>query len=408
MAVSRISLAAALMLVTSACSKNEASSTPCERDEIAGCGMHCDINTPCTAVHLYCGSDSTCTSECTVASAASDCGKDQMCTNDGRCVPDPNASVDGGMSSSDGGNGSGGGGSSEDSSAGCGFITLKTDPITPNVILIIDQSKSMTDNKFGTSNRWVALRDSLLSETGLIKELEHVVRFGAAFYSGREGNATCPMLTEVELALDNYATLKAKYPKDTIAETPTGDAIEAVLAKLSTGMQVDTQVVPTIFVLATDGEPDRCEELNPQRGQQEALDAVKHAYSQGIRTYIIGVGDEVSDGHMQEVANAGVGQSSGNAPKWRANDDKGLRDALRTIVGGQVGCKVPLKGKVTGGVCAGQIKVNGRPVACNTTDGYQIVDTGAAVQLHGSSCDAIKKGEVLSAMFECDEAIPLY
>jgi hypothetical protein len=389
------------MTLLGSCSKEEEVSSPCARDEFAGCGLTCGTADICQ-VGMYCGSDSTCTAQCTAASAADDCGRNQVCSSDGHCMADPNATLpDGGKR--DGG--STGGGDGDGGTGNCGFITLQTAPITPNVILIIDQSSSM-DEKFGSGTRWTSLRDSLLSDTGLIKELEHVVRFGATFYSAREKEMPCPMLTEVQVAIDNFENIKAKYPGRTIAETPTGDSIEAVLKKLPQASP-DDRPVPTIFILATDGEPDRCEELNPQKGQQEALDSVKHAFSLGIRTYIIGVGEEVSDAHMQEMANTGVGLASGSAPKWRANDDKGLRDALRTIVGGEVGCKVPLKGTVTGGECAGTIKINGKAVACSPTEGYQIAG-GSAVQLNGTACDAIKKGEVLSAMFECDEAIPLF
>jgi von Willebrand factor type A domain len=389
MVVSRISLAAALALALGACGNEEKTSSPCARGELEACGLICSVTTPC-AGGTFCGRESSCTAECTAASVAQDCRADEACSSDGRCV---------GNAGDAGADGAGGG---ED--AGCGYVTLQTKPVTPNVVLIIDQSSSM-DEKFGSSTRWQSLKDSLLSETGLIKELEHVVRFGATFYSAREGGATCPMLTEVQVAVDNYESIKAKYPARTIAETPTGDAIEAVLQKLPSA-GVDTQVAPTIFVLATDGEPDRCEQLNPQMGQQEAIDAVKHAHTLGVRTYVIGVAQEVSEAHLQELANAGVGQASGNAPKYRANDDMGLRTALRTIVGGEVTCQVPLKGTVTGGTCAGNIRLNGKPVTCSPSDGYQIVG-GNAVQLSGSACESLKRGEVLSAMFQCGDAVPL-
>lgn len=398
MAVSRISLAAAFVLVLGACSKEEKTESPCERGELQGCGLTCGPTAYCGG-GLYCGGDSTCTADCTPASVSEDCQNGASCGPDGRCVL-ASTTGDGGV----GGGGDGGAGGDGDGGGNCGYVTLQADPVTPNVILIIDQSASM-DEKFGSSTRWKALKDSLLSDTGLIKELQHVVRFGATFYSAREGGATCPMLTEVQVALENYEGIKAKYPMRTIAETPTGDSIEAVLAKLPSA-GVDTKTEPTIFVLATDGEPDRCEELNPQHGQEEAIAAVKHAYMLGVRTYVIGVADEVSEGHLQDLANAGVGQASGNAPKYRANDDQGLRDALRAIVGGEVGCTVPLKGTVSGGACAGEIKLNGNPVTCSPTDGYQIVG-GNSVQLSGSACDAVKRGEVLSAMFPCGEAVPL-
>lgn len=401
MSISRIWCAVGCVTLLACSEKKERFESPCANDELEACGLACGTSAPCPS-GLHCGADSTCTAECTPSAAQDYCGGDHTCTGEGRCLPlvRPGEGLDGGSLAD--------GGTSAGNDAGlCGLITLDTNPVTPNVILIIDQSSSM-DEPFGTSTRWQALKDSLLSETGLVKELEHVVRFGAAFYSGREKAATCPLLTEVELAIDNYQGIKNKYPADTIADTPTGDAIEAVLKKIPEGPVLDPiYAAPTIFVLATDGEPDRCEELNPQNGQQEAIDAVKHAFMRGIRTYIIGVANEVSEKHLQDLANAGVGATNTMAPKYRANDDQGLRNALRTIVGGQVDCKVPLKGKVTGGKCAGTIKVNGKALSCSATDGYEVVENGSALQLTGMACDAIKRGEVLSAMFNCGEAVPL-
>ncbi|HEX6240785.1 MAG TPA: hypothetical protein VFZ61_07825, partial [Polyangiales bacterium] len=168
MLVSRVSLAAAFMLVLGACSKEEKTESPCSRGQIEGCGLTCGPSASCNG-GLYCGGDSTCTADCTLATVAMDCEDGASCSSDGRCVLE--------SSTTDGGAGDAG-----DGGQGCGIVTLQADPVTPNVILIIDQSSSM-DEEFGSSTRWQSLKDSLLSDTGLIKELQHVVRFGATFYS---------------------------------------------------------------------------------------------------------------------------------------------------------------------------------------------------------------------------------
>jgi hypothetical protein len=356
---------------------------------------------------LYCEAQ-TCKAECTSETAVKDCGDGMLCTTDGRCGVDPNAvSLDGGVSQIESDSGEI---THVDADNGnvCGSVALESQPVIPNVILIIDQSSSM-DEKFGTSTRWQSLRDSLLAENGLIKELQNSVKFGATFYSAKSDAKVCPMLTEVNLALGNYEMIKAKYPAKTIGDTPTGDAIDAVLAKLPKEKELDPSYAqgPTIFVLATDGEPDRCEELNPQNGQQEAIDAVKRAYGMNIRTYVIAVANEVGQKHLNDLANAGVGNTSATqAPSYRANDDKGLRDALRMIVAGEVNCDVPLKGTVTGNVCAGTIRIAGKDVPCNDPNGFELMSP-SVLRMKGTACESIKKGQTLTARFPCGDAIPL-
>jgi hypothetical protein len=407
MSVSRSALIASLLWVA-ACGKDPEKSAdgPCQRGELAACGTACANSVDCPS-GLYCD-QKMCKAECTAASALDDCGSGMLCTVDGRCNEDPSAvSLDGSLAEvADGGVGEGDG--SNDNGNVCGSVNLDSRPVIPTVILIIDQSSSM-DEKFGTSTRWQSLRDSLLSDNGLIKELQNSVRFGATFYSAKEGNATCPMLTEVSVALGNFEAIKAKYPAKTIADTPTGDAIDAVLAKLPKGPELDPTAPqgPTIFVLATDGEPDRCEQLNPQNGQQEAIDAVKRAYGMNIRTYVIAVANEVGQKHLNDLANAGIGNTTASqAPSWRANDDKGLRDALRSIVAGEVSCDVPLKGTVTGSSCSGTIRIAGKDVPCNDPNGYELIGTNK-LRLKGTACDAIKTGQTLTARFPCGSAIPL-
>ena len=120
----------------------------------------------------------------------------------------------------------------------------------------------------------------------------------------------CPLLTEVDFALDNYAAIAAAYnAADPIDETPTGDAIDAVLNRIQN--TPDPSPDPTIFIVATDGEPDRCEEFNPQNGQGEAIAAVTRAFDAGVRTFIVSVGEGVvSQQHLQDMANTGLGRAS--------------------------------------------------------------------------------------------------
>jgi hypothetical protein len=374
---------------------------PCARGELQACGTACnDTDKPC-ASGLYCEA-LACTAACTSGSALVDCADDEVCSADGHCVLDPQAA------SGQGTNGRGDGGLPSNL---CAEVKLDATPKTPNVILVVDQSSSMEEDFGSNGSRWDALKRALLADDGLIAELESVVRFGLVLYSAEEDNATCPLLTEVSLALDNFDAIRDTYqPADMIADTPTGDALNALLDRLQGAPDV-TSDDPTIFVLATDGAPDSCARLNPNDGtaDPEAVAAVERAYSLGIRTFVIAVAEEneLPQAHVRDLANAGVGGAQGgqDAPSYRVRDDRGLRDALRGIVGGELSCTVPLKGKVvTEDPCVGSVRLGGEPLGCNAPNGWRLVDE-STIEIQGSACATLKTGKLLEASFPCDTAI---
>jgi hypothetical protein len=208
----------------------------------------------------------------------------------------------------------------------------------------------------------------------------------------------------------NYADISATYRDAApLGETPTGDSIDEIVNALPKG-QLDTDAEPTVLILATDGEPDRCEELNPQRGQAEAVAAVMRAFSMGIRTYIISVGKDVSAQHQQDVANAGVGRPANDpAPYWRAGDDASLRDALTEIIGAQVSCEVTLNGTVqSGDPCLGTVELNGDALECKGKDGWELADP-KHIRLLGKACADWKtlRNAVVHARFPCDVEVIL-
>ncbi|MEM9072617.1 MAG: vWA domain-containing protein [Myxococcota bacterium] len=373
------------------------SAGPCAGDETnVACDRPCGER-PCPG-GLYCASNERCTADCD-STTGDGCRDNEVCTTDGMCI---RIDRDGGPSLD-----------TTPGDAACASVRLETERVTPNVLLIVDQSGSMTAG-FGGSNRWDALRDSLLDQPeGLIFDLQDQVRFGLALFTAEaEGNSSgppigmCPMVELVDPAIRNYDAIRAVYqPADPIDETPTGDSIDFILDALASIPDPSTD--PTIFILATDGEPDRCEELNPQNGQEEALAAVERAYDMGIRTFIISVGEgTISEGHLQDVANAGLGVRDGDpdAEFFVAGDDDGLRDSLRAIIGGELSCVVELSGRVSlDEACSGSVRLNGRSLSCDDPNGWEPVDE-TRIELLGDACDELQSGpgSTLEAVFPCD------
>lgn len=351
----------------------------------AECGERCSLTRACP-FGFFCNGAAECDVEC-VDDETCDVGYE--CGDNGRCavmpIPFDAAGFDGEF---------------VDGSL-CAQQEIAAGRTTPEVILVIDQSGSM-DEDFGDSNRWDALRDSLLAEPdGFIFALQEQVLFGLALFSGDE--AMCPILTTVPAALNNHASIADVYNDEEIrSETPTGDSMDRLLdERLSAPDPNDN---PTIFILATDGEPDTCAEPNPQNGQSQALAAVRRAYENDIRTYVISVGTDISVDHLTDMANAGLGRSGGpDADFWVAGDDEGLRDALGEIIGGALSCTIELDGRIdVAEACSGRVELNGNPLTCDDPDGWTVVDE-SHIELRGEACDRLTMdmNATLRATFPC-------
>jgi hypothetical protein len=393
---------AMLLCVVTACSDDDRGDL-CVSDNDR-CGTMCDANRPCP-FGLYCNADDICVQECDI---------DHPCEGGGRCALNGRCSGGSSVPGADGSVGSGGSGPGGPRPGACADTVVQTTRTTPTVMLIVDQSSSMEEN-FDNGTRWDVLRDFLLEQpTGLIADLQAQVNFGLAMYSARSDDngqpaqgEVCPIVTTVVPAANNYAAIEQAYrAAEPIDDTPTGDSIDAVLGDLGIS-DPDDQANPMVFVLATDGEPDRCEELDPQNGQAEAIAAVERAYSYGIRTFVISVGEgELSAQHKQDIANAGLGRMPGDpdAEYWVAGNDQSLRAALTSIVGGQLGCEITLNGRVEGGdPCLGSVALNGRQLECGDENGWELVDP-EHIRLLGSACDQLKSDDdvFLDVSFPCE------
>jgi hypothetical protein len=172
-----------------------------------------------------------------------------------------------------------------------------------------------------------------------------------------------------------------------LGETPTGESLDAVWQKL------DMLDVPgrKYMVLATDGEPDTCAVPNPQEGQPESLAAVTAAFNAGIETFIISVGDEVSEMHLQDMASAGQGGDP-NAAFYQALNQAELLTAFQDILAGVRTCQLDLDTPLDMADAPNcTVEVNGQAVPLDDPNGWQLNDA-QEIELLGSSCEALQMG----------------
>ncbi len=289
----------------------------------------------------------------------------------------------------------------------CAEVRVGARRVTPRVTLVVDQSGSMDQGLSGGVSRWDAMRRALTADDGLVTALEGQAEFGLALFSDSPGGSgMCPRITQVPGMLNNRAAIDAVYRTAApLGETPTGDALDALIDALPPSL--DASDDPQLFILATDGNPDRCGAPSGHDAvsRQRSVDAVARAHTLGVRTYALGVGlGTVSADHLRELALAGSGGAS--AQYWEAGDTAGLRDALLDIVRGELSCTLALEGSVVPeAACSGTVTLNGDPLACDDPNGWRLVDE-THIEILGASCDFLLGNDAtIAATFPCQAVV---
>lgn len=288
----------------------------------------------------------------------------------------------------------------DDGGTQCGVLDVTVEALAPTVIVLADRSGSMTTVMGGgAQTRWEVLSEVLVDPTsGIITSLAGSIRFGVTLYSN--DGTTCPTMVEEPPATNNVDALAALFQNnDPVGDTPTGESLELVADALDAdaGAMGDK-----IIVLATDGEPDTCAMPNPQEGQPEALAATQYAFGLGIRTFVIGVGDENTASHMQNMANAGQGVQAGepDAEFYVALDQAELVSAFAEVFANARHCKLELSqdlDQTSAAACT--LEVDGQVVPFGDPDGWEL-DAPNRAQLVGAACESIQ-GQTVAASMTC-------
>ena len=381
-----------------------------EDDAPQGCGETCVSDSEC-AGGTFC-KNGVCDAVCTPAGGQ--CGTEGECIANGRCVP---VFGDGGVSIVDG--------------SVCGELEVNTDRVIPNIMIIVDRSGSMrrdfdgdcpfTGNGCPTSGtpnldfdeeRWGAVEDALVGANGLVRRLDSIARFGLTIYW--KPNEDPPSMSDGEMcaSTDGVAITQNVDNADAIAAsfsanepggyTPTAEAIDAVTNALAASPPPEG---PTVYLLATDGLPNGCDQDGESSDRNNSVDAVSRAFDSGTETFVLGV--NFDDDHLQDLANAGQGVGSG-ATLWTADSVAELQTALEQIVIQNIPCTVSLTDGIidTARACEGKVRLNGELLTCNDgARGWRAVD-GSTIELTGSACQDWRGGDAeLEALFPCDAVL---
>jgi hypothetical protein len=396
------------------------SKDPCQTIYEGLCGGECESDDDCES-GLYCGADDTCTAQC--GPGASLCGPTQTCSSNGRCVSNGTGGTIGVEDPGIGGADPGIGGSGSD----CAAVELTLEDVIPTVVLLIDQSGSMEESDLEPGlDRWTALKQALTGDESPIKALEDKVRFGMTFYHNHAQldeppeEGVCPIVdkggedeTLMPPAFGRFEAFSEYFlPLGTFRNTPTAESFERVAADL----EAFDEPGPKYIVLATDGNPDRCENNRENApganggalSRQMVVDAVTAAYEKDITTFVISVGGDVTPDHLRNVANVGQGYDPDDPEDrfYLVTSAASLTAAFQDIISGTRSCELTLDGEIDPDQAdKGEVKIDGKAIPMDEDNGWVVID-GQTIELKGKACDTIKNGEhVLSARFPCEAVV---
>jgi hypothetical protein len=305
---------------------------------------------------------------------------------------------------------------------GCVNLDVGFEGQTPTVLLLVDQSGSMTTPfpDGAQTTRWSVLHDALMDPVnGVVKQTETVVRYGLALYTSHGGNAggMCPILQNVPIALNNYNAIKAVYDAAVPdKDTPTGPSIDAVMP----GLLAFAEPGPKYILLVSDGLPDTCEDANPggaqarQAANARTVASAQAAYMQGVGLFEMGVSADIALDHLQQMANAGAGLDPNTQPPqaakfWVASSNQAdLAAQLSSIVGNVRSCVFALRGTVTPDAAqSGIVRLDGQALPYNDPNGWRL-NGPSQLEVLGTSCDKIKNdSKSLSISFPCNAFTPI-
>ncbi len=344
-------------------------------------------------------------------------------------------------SDSDGGNDSfpdtGDGNDSDGVAPTCGSERILLSSSSPNVMLLLDKSGSMTSNSWDHDDddstdevrRWTSLHDVTAE---LLTTYGDTVNFGAVLFPALDAevldtqdydrffDAACKMAdsAEVPVAAGNHDAILSAIPErleEFEGATPTREAVLNGLEHLE-NLSADG---PRAMVLVTDGAANCVYEPGTNLGRvydTELELAVQSAYEDhGIPTYVVGIdigADHPVDGRnltddLNAVAKVGGVARDGDEQFYNVADQDTLAAALDEIAR-RVECTVELESSPVD-PDAVDVEIDGESVpqlaTCSDGDGWRYTsDAHTAIELCNAACVDFREVQQLDTTYTCPPA----
>jgi hypothetical protein len=321
--------------------------------------------------------------------------------------------------------------------------------VVPSLMLVLDQSGSMSERDFGGGPRLLALQQAAIQ---LINspELDGKVTWGMTAFPAASALRTCVSSCAAQdqqacidvctgssdgSCLSTCQTCNSdctqRYPSqgcevfldqpDVPLQSSTNDQVIAAIRNMTPGgdtptdsvMKAMLQYLPGLFnaehpayvVLGTDGAP-HCATGTPDGTLRDAFAAVMQLRVLGVKTFVIGLAQGPgSEGHdaLNQLATAGGTARDGDTFYYPASDPQmlamDLADIATTI---KAGCKMALDRPLPTGRAV-YVSINGMPLENDPDNGYSYDNENGTtyVILNGTACAMAAAGDVVQVDFGC-------
>jgi hypothetical protein len=305
----------------------------------------------------------------------------------------------------------------------CAMVQQPLAKLPPDILIILDASGSMNNdisdtscgnNGCGATSKWAQMIPAI---NMVVSQTQATVNWGLKFFA--DTDATCGVGNTVAVPIGaNQANMvataimgrtSANGGVSNGSRTPTRLAENAG----ATYMRGLTDQNPRFILLATDGLPN-CQPGNSDSAADDsagAVMAVADAASMGVPTFVVGVatgGMGTADATLSNMANAGGYPRSGSPTYYNVSSTAEFVSVLQTLVGMAASCTFTVPNPPNGDTDRAHIGVivDGKELSQDTNhaNGWDYTSTGmTAVQVYGSTCDAIMSGQAKSVeiVFKC-------
>jgi hypothetical protein len=302
-----------------------------------------------------------------------------------------------------GGNGASGGSGNIDNGGngsgmmdpGCGKMTfpIGTMKSEPNVMMVVDESGSMTDTVPGTNmSKWDSLEMAVQS---LLSKYDGAVNWGLSVFPhpGGGGNSCTPGQVDVPVGPNNstkiLGILSMLNNNNIGGNTPT----EQTLAAVAQGGGLGDHTHNNYVLLMTDGLPN-CG--SDGQGVQQQI-ANLYGTAPSVKTFVVGIGDGTQSNPqtLNNWATAGHTARMGSPLYYQANNVTDLQNAFGEIAGVIASCTYQL-GQKPDDPSLLTTYLGGKAVPIDPNNGVTYDPGSTSIIFHGSACDQVKSGAAAS------------
>jgi Mg-chelatase subunit ChlD len=317
----------------------------------------------------------------------------------------------------------------------CEAVHVNANPATPDMLIVLDRSGSMTEG-----GRWMPSVSALRRVT---MELQSSIRFGLAMFpdpasappnlandllmclAAADPQACIDMLTAtvvnvcapgkmvVPVAIDNAAAIGQAFDMTAPAGgTPTGETLQSLVDTFGAPQtNPDEETIARFVLLVTDGQPTCPAGMGMETTQPDidlANSAIDAFTARGVRTYVIGYDTSGPGNEMFAAVLDGFAQRGGTGDTMHrpVEDEQSLLTELQRIAGDVVSCSFVLD-EAPPRADFVLVRLDGKQINLNDPNGWMLVGD-RNVQLTGTACETLKDGAPHSVDVEvrCSVVIP--